>query len=299
MRPFNTIEQFKAGFVNGEYKLREGEFLGNDGLPYCVNCKKPHYVLIPGMGDDKNITYVVYSRVCECVKQSELSDEERRQREDRLREFRTHQELSMLGKRYQNVTFKTAVITPTNEQVYNSCKNYVAHAADVYKENIGLYVYGDNSAGKTHLTACICNALIYGGWSCIYTNFAMILNAIKASYNGDGDGEQDIINKLTRCQFAFIDDFGKEFIGREHNAASSKWAEEKLFEVINARYNSAQPTIFSSNYSISELASVLKLDKAIVERVNEIATRTIRLNGDDFRRQNLTEKKDLAKKLGI
>ena len=72
-----------------------------------------------------------------------------------------------------------------------------------------------------------------------------------------------------------------------------------MFEVLNARYNSQKPTIFSSNYSIAELETALGLDKAIIERINEMATRTIKLEGDDFREKVRKEKSDFAKKLGI
>ena len=167
------------------------------------------------------------------------------------------------------------------------------------ENNIGLYIYGDNSSGKTFLLACICNELVWKGYSCIYTNLASILNEIRASYDKNGMGECAILNHLQYYNFAFIDDLGKEFLGREYNAASSKWAEEKFFEVLNARYNAQKPTIFSSNYSISELASVLGLDKAIIERINEMATRVIKLEGDDFRSIVRDEKSDIAKKLGI
>ena len=46
-------------------------------------------------------------------------------------------------------------------------------------------------------------------------------------------------------------------------------------------------------------ASVLGLDKAIVERIDEMATRVIKLEGDDFREKVRKEKSDFAKKLGI
>ena len=39
--------------------------------------------------------------------------------------------------------------------------------------------------------------------------------------------------------------------------------------------------------------------KAIVERVNEMATRTLKLEGDDFRSTARQSKSELAKKLGI
>ena len=69
--------------------------------------------------------------------------------------------------------------------------------------------------------------------------------------------------------------------------------------MLNERYNAQKPTIFSSNYSIGELISVLGLDKAIVERVNEMATRVIKLEGDDFRSDVCKKKSEIAKRLGI
>ena len=72
-----------------------------------------------------------------------------------------------------------------------------------------------------------------------------------------------------------------------------------LLEVLNARYNNGKPTIFSSNYSISELADAFALDKAIIERINEMSTRVIKLEGDDFRAEELKLKSEAAKKLGI
>lgn len=112
-------------------------------------------------------------------------------------------------------------------------------------------------------------------------------------------GECELIDRLQAYDFAFIDDLGKEFIGREFNAATAKWSEEKLFEIINARYNAQKPTIFSSNYEIAELASILNLDKAIIERINEMATRVLKLDGDDFRTSTRSDKSELAKRLGI
>ena len=157
----------------------------------------------------------------------------------------------------------------------------------------------DNSSGKTFLTACMCNELVWKGYRCVYTNLATILNEIRSSYDGKGLGVCELVGKLNTYDFAFIDDLGKEFIGREYNQKNSKWAEEKLFEILNARYNAKKPTIFSSNYSIGELMSVLGLDKAIVERINEMSTRVLKLEGDDFRQHSRTEKSELAKSLGI
>ena len=224
---------------------------------------------------------------------------EAEEHQKRMDEFNKRKRLSLLGKRYQNLMFSNATITASNREVYTKCRNYVAKSKEVVKHNIGLYIYGDNSSGKTFLTACMCNELVWKGYRCIYTNLASILNEIRSSYDGNGMGECALLLNLRSYDFAFIDDIGKEFLGREYSAGSAKWAEEKFFEVINERYNAQKPTIFSSNYSIGELHETLNLDKAIVERINEMATRVIKLEGDDFRKAGLEAKSDIAKGLGI
>ena len=282
----------KAFGGSDEITLRDDEYLGDDGLPYCKNCKTTRVFV----SADKSFT-----ARCSCKCQSEAEEQRRKEeaRQKALEAFNSRRNLSMLGARYRNIRLENATITENNKDVYARCSRYVEHAKEMRENNIGLYIYGDNSSGKTYLTACICNELLWQGYRCIYTNLATILSEIRSSYDGQGMGECELINRLQAYDFAFIDDLGKEFIGREYNAASSKWAEEKLFEVINARYNAQKPTIFSSNYSIAELASVLSLDKAIIERINEMATRVLKLDGDDFRTAARSDKNDIARRLGV
>lgn len=288
----DTLEEFKKGFASGEYKLREDEYLGDDGLPYCKKCKTRRFYC----SDDKQ--WCIRS-MCKCQEEARKKQEEEEAARKRMEEFNNRKALSLTGKRYRNLMFKDATITKHNSKAYQKASAYVEKSKEVFAENIGLYIYGDNSSGKTFLIACICNELVWKGYRCIYTNLATILNEIRGSYDRNGMGECAILRNLEYYDFAFIDDLGKEFLGREYNVASSKWAEEKFFEILNARYNAQKPTVFSSNYSIGELASVLGLDKAIVERINEMATRVIKLEGDDFRSTVRDEKSEIAKKLGI
>lgn len=288
----DVFAEMQKAFANGIEKLRDDEYLGDDGMPYCKNCHTARVYV----SDDKKF---VARCMCKCQSEAEELRQKEEARRKALEAFNSRRNLSMLGARYRNIRLQDAKITESNKDVYARCNRYVEHAKEMRENNIGLYIYGDNSSGKTYLTACICNELLWQGYRCIYTNLATILSEIRSSYDGKGMGECELLNRLQAYDFAFIDDLGKEFIGREYNASSSKWAEEKLFEVINARYNAQKPTIFSSNYEISALASELRLDKAIIERINEIATRVLKLEGDDFRSTVRKDVNDVAKKYGI
>ncbi len=278
--------------ATGKLTLRDDEYLGDDGLPHCKSCKTARVFVAP----DKSF---ITRCTCQCQSEAEERKREEEKRQRAIEAFNSRRNLSMIGDRYKNIRFADAMITDNNRTAYQKCQNYVENAQAMRENNIGLYIYGDNSSGKTYLTACVCNELLWKGYRCVYTNLATILNEIRSSYDGQGIGECELIARLQTFDFAFIDDLGKEFIGREYNAASSKWAEEKLFEIINARYNAQRPTIFSSNYEIAELASVLSLDKAIIERINEMATRVLKLEGDDFRSDARKSKNDIAKKYGV
>lgn len=288
----HTIEDLKQEFASGVNQLREDEYLGDDGLPYCKKCNTARYFSID------NGSFAIRGR-CQCQQEEDDRRRKAEEHQKRMEEFNRRKKLSLLGKRYQNLMFQNATITASNKEIYTKCRNYVKQSGEVLKHNIGLYIYGDNSSGKTFLTACMCNELVWKGYRCIYTNLASILNEIRSSYDGNGMGECALLLNLRSYDFAFIDDIGKEFLGREYSAGSAKWAEEKFFEVINERYNAQKPTIFSSNYSIGELHETLNLDKAIVERINEMATRVIKLEGDDFRKAGREAKSDIAKGLGI
>jgi len=287
-----TLQEMKAAFASGEEVLKEDEFLGEDGLPHCKNCKDRRVFV----SEDESMCL---RGMCKCQEEEKKRQEEEERRKRRIMRFQLNVQNSLIGERYREVRFSTATITESNRIAFEKCANYARNYQEVMSQNIGLYIYGDNSSGKTYLTACLCNELIWNGAECVYTNLASILSEIRSSYDKNGMGECRLLRRLGEYDFVFLDDLGKEFLGREFNAASSKWAEEKLFEILNARYNAKKPTIFSSNYSLKELASLLNLDNAILARIDEMATRVIKLEGDDFRKIEREKKGELAKKLGI
>lgn len=275
------------------YPLNEDEY-EKDGFPYCKHCNTPRFVKI----DREDDTPFIARCHCECQQKAYKEQQMRELAEKRKRDFRERQKLSTIGEKYLDATLDTAEITPNNEQAYKSARAYVEQAETVRKENIGLYVYGDNSSGKTYLTACICNGLIEKGYSCEFTSIPKLLAETSRSAREGGMSQAEIVYQLSRKSFLFIDDLGKEFIGDKGDYNYAK-AERLLLDVLNARYGNGLPTIFTSNYSFDDFVTNFKLDKAIIERLNEMATRVIRLEGDNFRMKALEEKNKLAKRLGI
>ena len=275
------------------YPLQADEY-EQDGYPYCSKCNTARFFKYTKPDGD-----IILKRAkCECQQQEQDRLEELRKIEERKREFRERQRLSMIGSKYLDATFASAEITSNNKQAFESAKAFVENAKTVITNNIGLYLYGNNSSGKTYLMACICNELVDKGYSCEFTSIPKLLAESGRNLRENRLSQAEIVDNLARKQFVFIDDLGKEFLGNRNDYNYSK-AERLLLEVLNARYSNGLPTVFTSNYSLDEFIRKFNLDKAIVERLNEMATRIIRLDGDNFRQKALQEKNKLAKSLGI
>ena len=275
------------------YPLQADEY-EQDGYPYCLKCNTARFFKYTKPDGD-----IILKRAkCECQQQEQDRWEELRKIEDRKREFRERQRLSMIGNKYLDATFASAEITSNNKQVFESAKAFVENAKTVITNNIGLYLYGNNSSGKTYLMACICNELVDKGYSCEFTSIPKLLAESGRNLRENRLSQAEIVDNLARKQFVFIDDLGKEFLGDRNDYNYNK-AERLLLEVLNARYSNGLPTVFTSNYSLDEFIRKFNLDKAIIERLNEMATRVIRLDGENFRQKALQEKNKLAKSLGI
>lgn len=261
-----------------EIQLKEDEYLGEDGLPHCKHCKAPRMALIEDF-------YVHV--ICECQKQ-EL---ENKQKEKRQQDLITKQINSGISKKHMNAFFKNAQITPENKEIYKKLNSYVKNARAMLDNNIGLFLTGPNSSGKTFAAACLCNELIYAGYTCCFTN---LFNLVQDKF------KYEQTNRTAEtCNFVILDDLGKEFIGREYDPSQAKFAERVLVEWITQRYNADLPVIITSNFELDDLLQQLSLDKTITERINEMATRIIHFKETNFRDKNQKHNSEIAKKFGI
>lgn len=269
------------------FPIMEDEYAVN-GLPYCKKCKTPRFTVVKTTQEYRIRTN------CECLEAERLRKLDEERAEKRKNAFRQQQKLATMGEKYLSASFLNAKITQNNKKAYEIAENFVKNANEIRKNSIGLYIYGDNSSGKTYLTACMCNALVEKGYKCLFTSIPKLIEKYRESRTSQGEILRDISSK----QFVFIDDLGKEFIG---NRDDWEWAraEKLLLDVLNAVYNNGISVVFTSNYSLEYFATRFKLDKAIVERVNEMATKVIKLEGDNFRDVRLEEKIKIAESLGI
>ena len=189
---------------------------------------------------------------------------------------------SLMGERYHGASFGKTEIGHNNsfDQAFIRCKRYCEASHEVFKEGMGIYLFGDTGTGKTHITACMANELMNQRYQVLFTNFFEISKIIRSTFGKSSVSESDYINQLASIDFLFIDDLGTERVQSNEN---DLWLQEKIFDVLNKRYNNKKPTIFTSNNSLQELISERGFMQKTVDRIAEMSTAILKIEGASYR----------------
>ncbi len=228
---------------------------------------------------------------CDCQgaqqqRKAERQAEERRVAAEKERAYREKIERmiweSKLGKRFRTRTFKNFQPNKKSREALETAWQYARDFAK-YKENgTGLLLTGSYGTGKTHLAAAICHELIRSDYQPIFGTMISLLGNIKATYGDEyvKETEQQILNKYISCDLLVIDDLGKE--------RPTEWALEKLYYVINSRYEACRPLVITTNYA-DKLANRLtckdntETAEAIVSRIYEMCV-GVMMTWEDYRK---------------
>lgn len=175
---------------------------------------------------------------------------------------------SKMSKRNLNYKFDNFEPNNSNEKVWDNLKNYSEKLVNGIEKK-GLILVGNNGVGKTHLACSIANKLIENGTPVIYGTLINLLAELRNSYDTDNNiSEMEIIKLYENVNLLIIDDLGKE--------KTSEWGLEKLFTIVNSRYENNLPVIITTNYNQSSLVERLSLNgeietaKSIISRLYEM-----------------------------
>lgn len=149
---------------------------------------------------------------------------------------------------------------------------------------IGFGLFGKSGMGKTHICLAVCQELTkhFHEPHYYFSYRAEIPNLVKASrsYSDDYDAA---MKKWKTCQNLYIDDLFK-FSGRVESGKLVAIDRDELkvvFDLINARYLNHLTTLFSSEYSVGNLA---RIDEALGSRIYEMVNPyALRVEGQNQR----------------
>jgi DNA replication protein DnaC len=107
---------------------------------------------------------------------------------------------------------------------------------------------GDNGCGKTHLAAAIVNYRYQQKKPALFIVVPDFLDHLRSTFSPESKISYDrFFESVKGTALLVLDDFGKQ--------TTTPWAQEKLYQVINYRYNAILPTVITTNLSADEIDS--------------------------------------------
>jgi len=130
------------------------------------------------------------------------------------------------------------------------------------------YLWGRIGSGKTIQAVCMMLYSLKDNFvnrhpiQAIFIPVPELLLEFKASYSAkDGISEEELVEKYSKIPLLVLDDFGVE--------RTTDWSFQLLYIIINRRYENMKMTIFTSNFSLNELAEKLGDDR-IPSRIQQM-----------------------------
>jgi DNA replication protein DnaC len=109
-----------------------------------------------------------------------------------------------------------------------------------------LVLKGAYGCGKTHLAAAIANRCAERGRPALFITVPDLLDHLRATFAPSSPATYDVrFAEIRTAAVLVLDDLGTE--------SSTSWAQEKLFQVFNYRYNARLPTVITTNHDLEEI----------------------------------------------
>jgi DNA replication protein DnaC len=135
--------------------------------------------------------------------------------------------------------------------------------AFAHKPEGWLLLRGSYGCGKTHLAAAIANECLSRGQPVLFVNVPDLLDHLRATYGPNSEVSFDQrFEEVRDAPVLILDDLGTQ------NA--TPWAQEKLYQILNHRYNAQLPTVITTNQDLSDIDPRLRSRLLHIELVEQI-----------------------------
>ncbi len=153
----------------------------------------------------------------------------------------------------------------TLEVAYTTCRNFAESPRG------WLLLLGGYGCGKTHLAAAIANDRVARGFPALFVVVPDLLDHLRATFGPSSEIRYDeLFEQVRNADLLVLDDLGAH--------SGSAWAQEKLFQLLNHRYNAQLPTVITTNQRMEEL------DPRLRSRLNDVGLVTaLHITAPDFR----------------
>lgn len=134
-----------------------------------------------------------------------------------------------------------------------------------------LILSGGYGCGKTHLAAAIANQRLDSGQAAVFVVVPDMLDHLRMTFGPNSEVRYDeLFSEVRDTSLLVLDDLGVQ--------SSTPWAQEKLFQILNHRYNGQLPTVLTTNQRLEDL------DQRLRSRLQDInLVQRLHITAPDFR----------------
>lgn len=217
----------------------------------CPKCQGAGYFVLDVPVDDPQFGVLM---TCEC-KQTE-------------KDYRAAEELRRMSNLddFGTKTFETFDETvPGVKDAYVSAREYANYPK-------GWFVlFGNYGCGKTHLAASIANVVLKRHTRLLFTNVPDLLDHLRSTFGPNSEtGYDERFETIREVPLLVLDDLGTE--------NTTPWAREKLYQIVNHRYNAKLPTVITSN------REPMNIEARIFSRMfDQQLSKTLVIEANDYR----------------
>ena len=141
------------------------------------------------------------------------------------------------------------------------------------RDRNGVYFFGESGVGKTHMVCGLIKNFLKNGIDVMFLNTGDFLEKLREEFNKPNDEEESLFRTIMDFKGVLVfDDIGAE--------KASDWTRERLYLIINKKYEDMIPMIFTSNCDMEILSA--RMGDRISSRIMGM-TDIIKVDGDDLR----------------
>jgi len=174
-------------------------------------------------------------------------------------------------------TFKPTGIGLSPTKARNLRMAYESVRAYAEKPEGWLLLKGGYGCGKTHLASAVANFRLESGQHALFVNVPDLLDHLRSTYGPNSEMPYDQrFNSVREAPLLILDDLGSQ--------SNTAWAQEKLFQILNHRYNGELPTVITTNQDLDTIE--LRMQSRIADSTK---TRMVTILAPDYRRAGVAQ----------
>jgi len=198
---------------------------------------------------------------------------------------------------------------PTIDSKYSESLRSIKEYTDNLKG--WLVLTGPHGSGKTHLASAIGHYIINKGHLVLFVHVPDLVDHLRSTFHPTSETSySELFDQVKNTPYLILDDLGLQI--------SSPWAQEKLRQIINYRYNLELPTVITIGDNLSKFdpyilsrikdvnnGNILDLGRALSQTTTNIGDipvimqKTMTFQNFVFERQNLTNEQYLSLKAAL